>query len=338
MADKALIREIWPNIQAALKWIDKYADLDGDGFVDYHHKSVNGLINQGWKDSHDSISHKDGTLATPPISLCEVQGYVYEAKVCAAHMASALGYNDLAENLEASAAKLKVRFNEQFWDEELSCFVIALDGEKQPCRIVSSNAGHCLWSGIADIDKAAKMAVRMLQPDMYSGWGLRTLSAKEARYNPMSYHNGSVWPHDVAIAAAGFARYGLMKEALQLTAGLFEAALLIDLRRLPELFCGFGRRRGEGPTDYPVACSPQAWSVGAVYLLLQACMHMEINALDKKIYFKNPVLPEGVTFVEISQLQIESSLATLQLYSEQNTIGVKVKDCPPGWQVLLVAG
>jgi glycogen debranching enzyme len=335
-ADIETIKEIWPNIEAALNWIDMYGDADGDGFIDYHHKSVNGLINQGWKDSHDSISDENGNLVASPIALCEVQGYVYEAKLRAGQLARTLGMNEKAEQLEKAAEELKVKFNEKFWDEELQTFVIALDGNKNPCRVVSSNAGHCLFNRIADKDKALKVAKRLLQDDMFTGWGIRTLSHGEKRYNPMSYHNGSVWPHDVAITAAGFSKYGLIDETLKLTQALFDASLFIELQRLPELFCGFTRRAGEGPTEYPVACSPQAWSVAAVFMLLEACLHIDIVAEEKKVYFYKPTLPEGVNKVFISKLQLGDAYADLELYCEYGATGVKVKNCPPGWNILIV--
>lgn len=334
--DLELIKDIWPNIEAALEWIDTYGDMDGDGFVDYHHKSVNGLFNQGWKDSYDSISHSNGELAAPPIALCEVQGYVYNAKLKAAMLAGVLGDKAKAERLQQQAEDLKRRFNEQYWDEELQCFVIALDGEKQPCRIVSSNAGQCLFTGIADDDKARKLARRLMQADMFTGWGVRTLSSKEQRYNPMSYHNGSVWPHDVALITMGFARYGLQAEALQLTSALFDASLFIELQRLPELFCGFERRSGEGPTDYPVACSPQAWSVAAVFMLLEACIHVDVVATERTIYFRRPVLPEGVETLEVSSLQLGTGLsAHVVLSLKDGAIQLDVRHCPSNWQVVM---
>lgn len=335
-ADREFIRELWPNIEAALNWIDTYGDLDGDGFIDYAHKSVNGLFNQGWKDSHDSISDENGDLAVPPIALCEVQGYVYAAKKQAVKMAHVLGLHERAGVLKQQAETLKQNFNEQFWDEELQSYVIALDGRKKRCRIKTSNAGHCLWSGIADEDKAKKVAKTLLQDDMFSGWGIRTLSTNEKRYNPMSYHNGSVWPHDVAIIAKGFARYGMQEEVLKLTSALFDASLFIELQRLPELFCGFERRRGEGPTDYPVACSPQAWSVAAVYMVLEACLHIEINAEEKKMYFNKPMVPDYIDTITIRRLKLDSGYASLELYCERDSVGVKVKSCPEGWQVFLV--
>lgn len=335
-ADTAFMETLWPHIEAAMQWIDKYGDTDGDGFVEYQHKSINGLTNQGWKDSHDSIMYKDGGLASSPIALCEVQAYVYDAKKQAATIAAALGHTALAGQWETAAAQLKRNFNERFWDEELGCFVLALDGRKHPCRVVTSNTGHCLFTSIADEDKAMKLAKRLLQPDMFTGWGIRTLSKQEKRYNPMSYHNGSVWPHDVAMIGRGFSKYGLVAETLQLTSALFDASLFIELQRLPELFCGFDRRKGEGPTNYPVACSPQAWSVAAVFMLLEACLHIDIYAERKKVYFYNPVIPEGINELEISGLKLGESYANLKLYSKNNTIGIKVITCPPGWQILLI--
>jgi glycogen debranching enzyme len=334
--DRQLIADIWPNIEAALNWIDTYGDIDGDGFVDYHHKSVNGLFNQGWKDSYDSVSHEDGRLAVPPIALCEVQGYVYSAKLKAAMLAGELGHKEKAVQLQHEAEDLKQRFNEQYWDEDLQCFVIALDGNKERCRIVSSNAGQCLFTGIADDDKAEKLVRRLMQEDMFTGWGIRTMSSKEQRYNPMSYHNGSIWPHDVALITIGFARYGFQAQALQLTGALFDASLFIELQRLPELFCGFERRVGEGPTDYPVACSPQAWSVTAVFMLLEACIHVDVVAAERTIYFRRPVLPEGVDTLEVSNLHLGTGLsAHVVLYTKDGAVQLDVKHCPSNWQVVL---
>lgn len=335
-ADLDFIRSIWPNILAALQWIDEYGDIDGDGFIDYSHKSVNGLVNQGWKDSYDSISHKNGDLAKPPIALCEVQGYVYNAKLQASLLADLLGDTALAEKLQGEAKTLKKNFNEQYWDEEMQTFVIALDGEKKKCRVNSSNAGQCLFTGIIDEEKAPLLAKTLMQEDMNSGWGVRTLSSKEVRYNPMSYHNGSVWPHDVALIALGMSQYGLQQECLTLTGGLFNASLFIELQRLPELFCGFNRRDGEGPTDYPVACSPQAWSVAAVFIMIQACLHMEVKTKERKVYFHNPVMPEDISMIRIDHLKLGDGFASLELYRQNGAVGIKTKSCPEGWQILLV--
>ncbi len=331
--DLDFIKQIWSNIEAALNWIDAYGDIDGDGFIDYHHKSVNGLINQGWKDSHDSISDEHGHLAAPPVALCEVQGYVYDAKLKAAMLADALGMQNSAATLREQAAVLRKRFNDQYWDEIFQCYFIALQRDKQACRIVSSNAGHCLFTGIADTDKALKTAKRLMQPDMFTGWGIRTLSSNEKRYNPMSYHNGSVWPHDVAIIAMGFAKYGLKEEVLQLTNGLFDASLFIELQRLPELFCGLERRPGEGPTDYPVACSPQAWSVASVYMLLQACLGIEILAKERILKFNNPVMPKGVKKIHIEPLALGEKHVAIDVQNKKGHIQIKIPDLPKDWQM-----
>jgi glycogen debranching enzyme len=334
-ADIDFIKTIWPNIIAGLNWIDEYGDIDGDGFVEYQHKSKTGLTNQGWKDSHDSIMHEDGQLAPTPIALCEVQAYVYEAKKGAAQLATLMGDTSLAEKLQQEAAHLKNEFNRKFWDEELGFYVLALDGNKKPCRVITSNAGHCLFTSIADGDKAERVAERLMQPDMFSGWGIRTLSKKEKCYNPMSYHNGSVWPHDVALIARGLSKYGFVNEAVKLTGSLYDAASFIEMHRLPELFCGFDRRKGEGPTNYPVACSPQAWSVAATYIMLEACLHLEIDAENRKVWLHKPMLPEGVNNIEVRGLQLNGGLADIKVFCENGIVSLKVKTCPQDWQIAL---
>jgi glycogen debranching enzyme len=332
--DLATIRAIWKNILKALDWIKDYGDRDGDGFVEYQRKTESGLANQGWKDSHDSISHEDGELASFPIALCEVQGYVYDAKKQAAYMAKRLGYTELAAQLKQEAAELKERFNEVFWDEELGTYVLALDGDKQPCRVLSSNIGHLLFSGIATPERAARTAKILMNDDMFTGWGIRTLSSNAARYNPMSYHNGSVWPHDSAIAAYGLARYGMMEEALRIMQGLFDASLFIDLQRLPELFCGFPFRRGEAPTAYPVACSPQAWSVAAVFILLQACLRITFDGYHKKLTLYKPVLPEYIKELTISRLRFANEEFELRIIRYQHDLGIQLLKKPAGWEVV----
>lgn len=336
--DLVLIKSIWPNIVAALDWINKYGDLDGDGFIEYHHKAEKGLTNQGWKDSVDSVSHANGDMAEAPIALCEVQGYVYAAKLSGATMARAIGESDMAEGLEKEAAELKELFNKVFWDEALGCYALALDKHKNPCRVKSSNAGHALYTGIADADKAEKLVKGLMEKDMFTGWGLRTLSEYERQYNPMSYHNGSVWPHDVAIVAYGFAKYGYQEEALKLLTGLFDASLFIDLQRLPELFCGFERRKGEGPTAYPVACSPQSWSVAAVFLMLQAILQIKIVSGEKKIYFNKPVLPDFLRNIEIQGLKIANEDCVLKFhrYDSNDAVNINIKGKPKDWEVLIV--
>jgi glycogen debranching enzyme len=302
--DLSTIAGLWPNIEAALKWIDTYGDADGDGFVEYRRQSGDGLVNQGWKDSNDSVFHADGALATGPIALCEVQAYVYAAKRHAAVMARELGQAAAAATLEHQAQELRERFEEAFWCEELSTYALALDGDKRPCRVRASNAGHALFAGIADPERAARVADTLLGHDFFSGWGIRTVARGEPRYNPMSYHNGSVWPHDNALISLGLARYGLTGHALRLFKGMFEAATYMDLRRLPELFCGFHRRLGKGPTLYPVACAPQAWAAVTPFAFLAACMGLEFDLRADEIRFRHPRLPEFLNEVRLRGLRL----------------------------------
>ncbi len=270
-ADVDLIRSIWPNIEHALSWIDNFGDLDGDGFIEYARSARGGLRNQGWKDSDNAIFHADGTLPEGPIALCEVQAYVFAAKRAAADLARVFEKKAVADGLAHQAETLRRQFEESFWCEELSTYAIGLDGRKKVCRVRSSNAGHCLFAGIAGADRAAHVAATLMSEESFSGWGIRTIAATESRYDPMSYHNGSIWPHDNAIIAAGFARYGLKKEAEVIFQALFDASNCFKLNRMPELFGGFTRQAGTGPTLYPVSCSPQTWSACAVFLLLEAC-------------------------------------------------------------------
>jgi glycogen debranching enzyme len=321
--DLETIRNIWPQIKLALQWIDTYGDVDGDGFVETVRHSPLGLIQQGWKDSWDSVSHRDGTIPEFPLALCEVQGYVYAAKLAAAAMATDLGHADTARDLCGQAQDLKQHFNRAFWCDGLSTYAIALDRDKRPCEIKSSNAGHCLFAGIATDEYARRVAETLLSEGSFSGWGIRTLDMAEVRYNPMSYHNGSVWPHDNAIIAAGFARYGLDEGVNRIVAGLFDASLYFDLQRLPELFCGFTRREGEGPTRYPVACSPQAWAAGAVFLLLQTCLGLSIQANQSTVCFTSPSLPDFVTEVHIKNLRVGSGAVDLVMDRAFRGIGVE---------------
>jgi glycogen debranching enzyme len=311
--DLSTIRKIWPNIKEALHWIDAYGDVDGDGFIEYKTKSSKGLTNQGWKDSQDAIFHEDGRLAEDPIALCEVQGYVYDAKVKASQIAKALGHHEISAKLEAEANQLKENFNRMFWSESKQTYVIALDGKKNQCNVLSSNAGHCLFSGIATPERAEIISKNLLSENMFSGWGIRTISILEHRYNPMSYHNGSVWPHDNAMIAYGFSRYQLMNEVIQILSGSFDTSVYMENQRLPELFCGFKRQNGKSPISYPVACSPQAWSVGAVFLMIQACLGMKIDAANKTITLCQPVLPSFLDDLTITNLRVNDELIIVQI-------------------------
>ena len=334
-ADINTIKSIWYNIKAAVSWIDDYGDIDGDEFVEYKNKSKDGLTNQGWKDSHDSIMYEDGELCEAPIALCEVQAYVYAAKKYASKLAAAMGEQLYANELDLSAESLKKKFNEQFWDEELGSFVLALDGNKKPCRVLSSNAGHCLFAGIADESHAEKLAASLTGNSMYSGWGIRTLANNEVRYNPMSYHDGSVWPHDNALIAFGLAKYGQYAGALKVIQGLYDASMFLDLQRLPELFCGFDRRAKEGPTAYPVACSPQAWSVGTVFLLLQACLRIEIDGTLKTVVFNKPKLPEFIKHLTITNLKLDNDRCVFDVYRHMEGLSFRFVYKPVDWQVII---
>ncbi len=321
--DTSLISEIWPNLQRALQWIDQSGDVDGDGFVEYRpHKD--GLVNQGWKDSVDAIFHADGKLAEGPIALCEVQGYVYAAKRAAAKLASILGFEEQAQELLHAARKLQAHFEQVFWSEELGTYALALDGDKRPCLVKTTNAGHCLFTQIARPDRAKRTAEALLTEDAFTGWGIRTVGARHSRYNPMSYHNGSVWPHDNALVARGMSLYGYKTQALRVMRGLFDATLWFDTHRLPELFCGFPRRQGQGPTLYPVACSPQAWSSGVVFMLLQACLGMTIDAAARRVQFAHPMLPPFLDELRLKRLRVGDAILDLSVHRYPEDVGVNV--------------
>jgi glycogen debranching enzyme len=333
--DINFLQSIWPNIEAALSWIETYGDRDGDGFVEYGRRAPRGLTNQGWKDSHDSVFHADGSLAQGPIALVEVQAYVYAATEAAATIARRLGLNLRASELMRRASDFLVRFDATFWDDELGCYVLALDGAKRPCRVRTSNAGHALYTGIALKERAEPLVRGLMSSDFFSGWGIRTVASTELRYNPMSYHNGSVWPHDNAMIAQGFARYNFAAAAARVFDGLFAASIYIDLRRLPELFCGFPRQRSQGPTFYPVACAPQAWAATVPMSLLQSCLGLSFDPDKRMITLRRPVLPAFLDQVILRGLSIGDARANIRarrsgretvidLLSTEGDIGVRL--------------
>jgi glycogen debranching enzyme len=322
--DRGLVEQLWPHVEAALGWINRYGDRDGDGFVEYQRQSSDGLLHQGWKDSDDAVFHVDGSLAQGPIALCEVQGYVYAARRAGAALADVLGLTARAAELERQAAALRERFEQAFWCEDLSTYALALDGDKRPCRVRTSNAGHCLFTGIAHEDRALRVAQTLLDSRSYSGWGIQTVACPEVRHNPMSYHNGAVWPHDNALIAQGFARYGLGTQAMQLLTGLFEASLCFDMHRMPELFCGFARQPSEGPVPYPVACAPQAWSAASVFLLLQASLGLSVDALTGQVSLFNPCLPRWIGEVRIHNLEVAGATLDLMLVPHEQDVRVNV--------------
>jgi glycogen debranching enzyme len=334
--DRPFVERILPNVELALHWIDAYGDADGDGFVEYQRQNPQGLVHQGWKDSHDGVFHADGALAHAPIALCEVQGYVYAAKRGAAELALVRGRKERAEELQRQAQALQERFLSAFWCEDLGTYALALDGDKRPCRVRASNAGQCLFTGIAAPEHAERIAQALMSEDGFSGWGVRTVAASERRYNPMAYHNGSVWPHDNALIAAGLARYGLKDAAMRILAGMFDASLFVDLHRLPELFCGFARRPGEGPTLYPVACAPQSWAAGSAFMLLQASLGLDIRGAESQIRFCHPRLPESLREVVLSNLSVAGGSVDLLLQRHRQDVGLHVLRREGAVEILIV--
>ena len=334
--DVETIAELWPAIRAALDWIDGPGDPDGDGFVEYLRATEQGLANQGWKDSNDAIFHADGRLAEGAIALAEVQGYVYAAKHMAACCARRIGRKPEADKLDAQATKLAEQFEAAFWCAEIETYALALDGAKRPCAVRTSNAGQVLLTGIANPARAALVAKGLLRPDFFSGWGIRTVARGEARYNPMSYHDGSIWPHDNALIALGFARYGLKRPIDKLFEGLFHAGTYMNHRRLPELFCGFQRQHGQGPTLYPVACTPQAWAAATPFALLQACLGLEFDPFANEIRLSNPRLPAFLDEVTLRDLQLGTSFVDLRVRRHGETVSLDTPRISGGIRVSIV--
>jgi glycogen debranching enzyme len=323
-ADMELVDRLWPAALAALDWIDRFGDRDGDGFVEYQRRSARGLRNQGWKDSADSIRWADGRLADGPIALVEVQGYVYQAREGMARLARRRGDEQLATRLEAAAEALRERFEAAFWLDEAGTYAVALDGEKRAVDSVTSNPGHVLWSGLAPRERATEVAASLLGSDMFSGWGIRTLSSAMAGYNPISYHIGSVWPHDNAICAAGLWRYGFHEEASRVAAALLEATQFFRDARLPELFCGFDRATSAFPVPYPVACSPQAWASGATFQLLAAMLGLAPDAANQELELRSPMLPDWLPDVRLENLVVGDAVVDLLVRRSDGSTGVEV--------------
>ena len=319
--DVGFAKEMLPAAEAALRWIDEFGDRDGDGFVEYRSRSPQGLVNQGWKDSEDSVVHEDGSPAAPPIALAEVQAYVHMAKSRMAHVFAALGDPERAVRLQEEAATLRRRFNEAFWMEDERYFAGALDGDKRQVRTMVSNPGHGLYCDIIEPEKADAVAARVFQPDMFSGWGIRTMSKAAGPYNPMSYHNGTVWPHDNALIAAGLKRYGFVGSTNRVATAMFDVATHADYLRLPELFCGFARRTPSPPVEYPLACSPQAWAAGTPFLLLQAMLGVSAVAAENLLTVNKPSLPPWLNRVEIRNLRVGESVLSLEFRREAQTTG-----------------
>jgi glycogen debranching enzyme len=321
--DRAFIDGIWPHIGAALEWMRTSGDPDHDGFLDYARKTDAGLLNQGWKDSHDSIFHSDGRTADGPIALCEVQGYAYAAWKGAARLATLRGDMRNSEEWAERAGRLRDRFELEYWCEDLDTYALALDGSRRPCRVRTSNPGHCLFAGLVTPERARRVCDTLMADASFNGWGVRTVAAGERRYNPQSYHNGSIWPHDNAIIAAGASRYGFTEAATKILSATLELSEAVDLHRLPELICGF-TRRGREPTLYPVACAPQAWAAGAVYLMLAASLGIHIDAPSRRISFSRGRLPESIDWIRLTDLKVGEASVDLQLERHPHDLGVTI--------------
>lgn len=302
MNDRRFLQEMAGPLRDALMWCHKYGDLDGDGFIEYMRESERGLVNQGWKDSWDGVVDRSGRIPEGSIALVEVQAYYYLALVRAAVLYRLLDMEQEARELEDRASRLRKNFLEKFWLKDEKYTVFALDGQKRPVKTTVSNGGHCLMCGILPRDRALQVISRLFEADMYSGWGIRTMSSREAAYNPMSYHNGSVWPHDNAVIAKGLRKYHAFKQLRKLADNLFDAARYFPYHRLPELFCGFTRRGAAGPVQFPTACDPQAWAVGSIFLLLQSLLGIECRWRD--VYIQRPVLPGWVNQVTVYNMRV----------------------------------
>ncbi len=322
--DRALVDRLWPNALAALDWIDRYGDLDGDGFVEYRRRSERGLLNQGWKDSSDAIRDRNGTEAVPPIALAEVQGYVYAAKRRMADLARMRGDAPLATRLDQEADTLRERFERAFWIDDLRYYALALDADKRPADAIGSNAGQCLWTGIVAPERASAVVERLLDPSMFSGWGIRSYAAGQPGYNPFGYHTGTVWPHDTSIIAAGMKRYGFDDGSNLLTGRVLEAAQNFPEYRLPELFCGFDREDSHVPVPYPVACSPQAWAAGSSFLFLSTMLGLRAHADAGELELLHPHLPDWLGKVTLTNLRVGEASVDLLFHRWRGTTSAEV--------------
>lgn len=331
--DTAFIDGLWPSLCAAAEWIETASR--STGFLTYQRAAESGLANQGWKDSFDSVFHADGRIPKGPIALVEVQGYVFAAFQGLAKLARLRGEEERAENWEVRADVIRQQVERHFWIEDLSYYALAIDGDGQPCKVRTSNAGHLLYVGLPNPDRARMVADQLLSASFHSGWGLRTLADDAIFFNPMSYHNGSIWPHDTAICAAGLARYGIRDSVVRLMSGTFESAVHFNMR-LPELFCGFTRAAGEAPIAYPVACLPQAWSAGSAFMLMQACLGLQIDGGTNEIHVTQPRLPIGIDNLVIRHLSVGHVAVDLTFQRVGDRVGAFLADAHEGLVPLVV--
>lgn len=322
--DRDLVDRLWPNALAALEWIDRYGDLDGDGFVEYERRSERGLLNQGWKDSGDAIRDRHGRESVAPIALAEVQGYVFDAKRRIARLARMRGDEAMGERLDREATELAARFEAAFWMEDQRYYAMALDADKRPADAIGSNAGQCLWSGIISPERCRDVVDRLLGPAMFSGWGIRTYASDQVGYNPIGYHTGTVWPHDTSLIAAGFKRYGYDDASNRLVGPMMEAAQRFTDYRLPELFCGFDKAEALVPVPYPVACSPQAWAAGSSFLFLETMLGLRAHADRGELELLHPNLPDWLRSVRVNDLRVGEASVDLLFHRWRGTTSAEV--------------
>jgi glycogen debranching enzyme len=331
--DHDLLEHLWPNAMRALDWIRAHGDVDGDGFVEYRTRSPLGLRNQSWKDSHDGISHADGTLAEPPIATCEVQAYVHRALAGCSELAQRRGDVTLALELERRARELAGRIHSDFWLEDEGHHALALDRDKRPCRVLTTNPGHLLWAGAVGHEAGVRTARRLTSEELSSGYGLRTLSARAPRFNPVSYHNGSVWPHDNVIVAEGLRRYGHLQGTFEVFDGMLNALASSGDLRVPELYCGFQRRANGRMTPYPVACAPQAWSSSALLGFVRILLGLSVDARSRRVCFENPVLPEWLDWIEVRHMPVLGRSMDFLAIRGRTSCAVEILEKPAEVQV-----
>lgn len=334
-ADLRFVRELLPAIRAAVRWMEEDGDPQGTGYLSYEKRSAKGLVNQGWKDSFDAVPNTNGTLAPPPIALAEVQGYAYAARRRLAPILDRLNETKLASKLRTDADTLRHNFNQEFWMPDERFYAMALDGERRPVGSVSTNPAHCLWSGLVDLPRAGAVASRLLDEDMFSGWGLRTLTRANPRFNPLGYHLGTVWPHDNSIAAMGFKMYGFEDELNRVATALFDASVAFPYFRLPELFGGEARSAHNSPVPYPVACRPQSWAAGAFPLITQAMLGLKAEAPSKRLRIVNPRLPSWLNSVQVRGLRVGGGSVTLQYRRSGRSTNVEVQKVTGGIDVIV---
>lgn len=330
--DLELLCELWPNALRAMSWIDDNLSKNADGFSTYREHAPGGILQQGWKDSHDSVMDEFGVIGKPPIALAEVQGYVYLAKIHLARLALFMEEHEMAQRLKQQAQAFKTSFNQKFWMPDLEYCALALNDESEPFRVIASNPGHCLETGLFSENHAQKVMNRLMSADMFNGWGIRTLSANTAAYNPMSYHNGTIWPHDNALIARGFAVMHRPDLVEKIFSGLFEAARHIQYRRLPELFCGFRKedgKEGDPPVRYAVSCTPQAWSASSMFFIIQSLLNMRPDATRKQLFIRSPRLPNYMSFLQVNNLRVGEALVDLEFrrVGDSVTVDVHKREC-----------